>query len=369
MKGRENDMSKQFVLCAVGVVLAFAAGGSAVRADNRGRTLAITMTNDPIENRINVYDADTHALLQTLPTEGKGGAGGNARGVRQHGGELIAAVNNGSNTVAVFRRDGDTVKFEKVVSTTSPPLSVDFGNDHMYVAGATTVDSFVLHQHTVASLDGTTGLELVGGGAPPDGSTAQVGVISDRQLLVTLKTDPDPGTVDIVGLDDGAISGAAPVAVSAPAGTLTPFGFAVYPDGTAVITLAHSNQDGLFRDGAFRTVVGAGQAADCWATRVGKYVFTANTGSKTISRLIGTGNNLFVDSPVAASIATGGAPADLDADMGVLGVIDHGAGQSHLSFFRYNRFGELTAAGTPITVGVADANGVAIVPAGNRDRN
>ena len=362
-------MSKRVAVSTAAVVLVLAAGASAVRAEHRGRTLAVTMTNDPVENRIDVYDADTHALLQTLSTEGKGGAGGNARGVKQYGGELIAAVNNGSNTVAVFRRDGDTVKFEKVVPTTSAPLSVDFGNDHMYVAGATTVDSFALHQHTVAWLDGTTGLELVGGGAPPDGSTAQVGVINDRQLLVTLKADPDPGTVDVVRLQDGAISGAAPVAVSAPAGTLTPFGFSVYPDGTAVITLAHSNHDGLFRDGAFAAVVDAGQAADCWATRVGKYVFTANTGSKTISRLIGTGNNVFVDSPVAASIATGGAPADVDADAGFLAVIDHGAGQSHLSFFRYSQFGELTAAGTPITVGVADANGVAIVPAGDRDRN
>lgn len=364
-------MSKRVAVCMAAMaatVLVLAAGAAAVRAEQPDRTLAVTMTNDPVDNRINVYDADTHELLQTLSTQGKGGAGGNARGVKQYGGELIAAVNNGSNTVAVFRRDGDRVKFEKVVSTTSAPLSVDFGNDHMYVAGATTVDSFALHEHTVAGLDGTTGLELAGGGAPSNGSTAQVGVVNDQQLLVTLKTDPDPGTVDVVRLVDGAISGA-PIAVSAPAGTLTPFGFSVYPDGTAVITLAHSDQDGLFRDGAFTAVVGAGQAAVCWATRVGKYVFTANTGSQTISRLIGTGNNVFVDSAVAARIATGGAPADLDADAGILAVIDHVGGQSHLSFFRYNAFGELTAAGTPITVGVADANGIAIVPAADRSRN
>ena len=362
-------MSKLMVLCGAAVVLVFAAGASNVQAEHRGRTLAVTMTNDPIENRINVYDADTHALLQTLSTSGKGGVGGNARGVKQYEGELVAAVNNGSNTVAVFRRDGDTLKFDKVVSTTSAPVSVDFGNDHMYVAGATTVDSFMLDRNTVEWLDGTTGLELVGGGAPPSGSTAQVGVINDKQLLVTLKTDPDPGTVDLVSLHDGRVTGAVPTAVSAPQGTLTPFGFAVYGDGTAVITLAHSNQDGLFRNGAFTAVVGAGQTADCWMTRVGKYLFTANTGSRTISRLIGTGNNVFVDSPVAASIATGGAPADLDADAGVLGVIDHGAGQSHLSLFRYNKFGELTADGTPITVGVANASGVAIMSAGDRARD
>jgi hypothetical protein len=308
-------------------------------------------------------------LIQSLSTHGKGGAGGNARGVRQHDGELVAAVNNGSNTVAVFRRVGDTLRFDKLVSTTSPPLSVDFGNDHMYVAGVTTVDSFALQGNSVAWLDGTTGLELAGGATPAAGNTAQVAVLNDRQLLVTLKNDPDPGTIDVVSLHDGRVTGTGPTAVSAPQGSLAPFGFAVYPDGTAVVTLAHSNQVGLFRDGAFTAIADAGQAADCWATRAGKYVFTANTGSKTISRLVGTGGNVFVDSQVAAAIATGGAPADIDADAGILGVIDHGAGQSHLSFFKYNQFGELTADGTPITVGVPDANGVVILPAGDRDRN
>ena len=97
-------------------------------------------------------------------------------------------------------------------------------------------------------------------------------------------------------------------------------------------------------------------------------MFTANTGSRTLSRLVGTGNNVFVDSLVAATIGTG-APADIDADSGVLAVIDHGAGQSHLSLFAYNVFGELTADGNPIVVGVANANGVAVVPPGDPNRN
>jgi hypothetical protein len=102
-------------------------------------------------------------------------------------------------------------------------------------------------------------------------------------------------------------------------------------------------------------------------TRAGKYVFVANTGSRSITRLVGTGNNVFVDSLVAAQIPTG-APADIDADSGVLGVIDHAAGQSHLSLFTYNRFGELATSGT-ITVGVPDANGVAILSPRDDDRN
>jgi hypothetical protein len=63
---------------------------------------------------------------------------------------------------------------------------------------------------------------LSGGGAQPAGSTAQVGVINDRRLLVTLKTDQDPGTVYVISLRGGATTGAAPTAVSAPPGTLTP---------------------------------------------------------------------------------------------------------------------------------------------------
>jgi hypothetical protein len=63
---------------------------------------------------------------------------------------------------------------------------------------------------------------------------------------------------------------------------------------------------------------------------------------------------------VAANIP-GGSPADIDGDDGVLGVIDHGTSQSHLTLFTYNAFGELSA-GSTITLGVPNANGIAIVP-------
>lgn len=351
------------------VALALVAGCVAARADQPNMsTLAVVMTNDAQVNQIKVYDARTKALVQTLATDGMGGVGGNARGVKQFEGEIVAAVNFGSNSVAVFRRHGDRLRFDKTVTTTSPPVSIDFGNDHMYVAGATTVDSFELQHGTVGWRDGSARLQLVGGGAPPDGSTAQVGVLDNKTLLVTLKTDPDPGTVDVVRLNSrGAVTDAV-TPVSAPVGTLTPFGFSVYPDGTALITLAHSSQDGLFRNGAFAAVIAAGQGAPCWTTRVGKYVFSANTASQTISRLVSTGANVFVDQPIAAQIP-GGSPSDIDADKGVMGVIDHGGGQSHLTLLAYNGFGELTSGGAAINIGVANANGVAILGATSRERD
>src|SRR3989441_6735255 len=265
-------------------LLILAASMASVHADQGGATLAVVMTNDPQANQIKVYDARTQALLQTLSTQGKGGVGGNARGVKQLNGELVAVVNYGSNSVALFKRHGDRLSLDRIVTTTSAPVSIDFGNDHMYVAGSTTIDSFEVRHDNVVWRDGSAALELVGGATPPIGSTAQVGVLNRQSLLVTLKTDPLPGTVDIVPLRNGAVTGAVPAAVSAPAGALTPVGFSGYPDGTAVITLAHSSQNGLFRDGAFTAGYPPRQSGPRWGAKVREKVFTPNTGSGGIKR-------------------------------------------------------------------------------------
>jgi hypothetical protein len=344
------------------ILLVLAAGTASARADHDSSTLAVVMTNDPTANQILVFDTGTKALLQRLSTNGMGGVSGNARGVKQLNGDLVAVVNYGSNSVSLFKRIGNGLRLDRIVATSSAPVSIDFGNDHMYVAGATTVDSFEMRNNDVWR-DGSAPLQLVGGATPPAGSTAQVGVLDKNTLLVTLKTDPNPGSVDVVTLHNGAVTSATPQVVSGPAGSLTPFGFSVYPDGTAIITLAHTSQDGLFRNGAFTDVVssGTGAAAPCWTTRVGKYVFTANTGSGTISRLVGTGNNIFIDSGVAATLV--GGVTDLDADNGVMGVIGKG---SQLYLLTYDNVGALTPF-APISLGVTTANGVAILGAQDGD--
>jgi hypothetical protein len=111
---RSGIMSRLMSVCSAGVLLVCAAGVTSVQAGRRAVTLAVIMTNDPMSNQINVYDVDTHALLQTLSTHGKGGVNGNARGVKQYNGELFAVVNNGSNTVAIYKRDGNGLSFDTV---------------------------------------------------------------------------------------------------------------------------------------------------------------------------------------------------------------------------------------------------------------
>jgi hypothetical protein len=100
-------------------------------------------------------------------------------------------------------------------------------------------------------------------------------------------------------------------------------------------------------------------------------VFIVNTGSRTISRVVGTGANIFVDNAVAATVA-GGSPTDTDADGGYLAVIDHSSGQgatSHLTVFTYNRFGELSPSGNSVDLAVPNANGVAVMRPAQHDED
>src|SRR5207247_11248817 len=102
---------------------------ASLQADQGGTAAAVVMTNDPQANQIKVYDTRAQAVLQTLATQGAGGVGGNARGVKQLNGELVAVVNYGSNSVALFKRHGDLLSFDMIVSTMSAPVSIELVDD------------------------------------------------------------------------------------------------------------------------------------------------------------------------------------------------------------------------------------------------
>src|SRR4029434_10768444 len=97
---RRNDMSRLKVLGAMVAGLALTAATTAHHTSDHRHTLAVTITNDAESNQIKVYDAESHVLLQTLSTHGKGGAGGIARGIKQFNGRVGVGVNKGARTVA-----------------------------------------------------------------------------------------------------------------------------------------------------------------------------------------------------------------------------------------------------------------------------
>jgi hypothetical protein len=192
-----------------------------------------------------------------------------------------------------------------------------------------------------------------------DGSAAQVGVVGD-QLVMSEKS----GAIEVADLREGAVVGPA-VAVQIPADSDTPFGL-VTRGGNGYVTIAHSDEISLIKNGQLVALAatgsgfpnGPGQQAPCWVTLVGPYLFTSNSPSHTISRLVATGHNIVLEAPVVAH--TTGAPIDIAADGSLLAVVeDNGNGQAHLTQFRIDDDGNLAQVVTT-AIGSA-ANGVAIV--------
>jgi hypothetical protein len=312
----------------------------------------IVTSSNTADNRLLVYDT-AGTLVQEVPTFGQGGASGNAGGIATSNG-TVAVANFGSQTVSLFSRGEGGFELRQTIPANSQPVSVAFGKTHLYVLGTTTVESHRLGPDGVeAPADGTAGLLIA------DGSAAQVGVAGD-ELIVTEKS----GAIERVQLREGAVFGT-PVAVALSDGqSNTPFGLTTR-GSNAYVTFAGSDTVGVVkndRQTAFAATGipgGTGQHAPCWIAVVGPYLFTTNSPSHSVSRLIAGGANILLDDPVAAQ--TTGAPIDVAAEGDLLALVETGGGASLLTQFRIDEDGNLTrTVSTPIA---SVANGIAIVPA------
>jgi hypothetical protein len=334
---------------AVATVAALMTAAVAVVGADGDRTVIVTSSNTT-DNHLRVYDT-AGTLIQEVPTLGQGGAGSNAGGIATSNG-ITAVVNFGSQTVSLFSRGEGGFELREIIPASSQPLSVAFGKTHLYVLGTTTVESHRIGPDGVESnADGIAGLLAA------DGSAAQVAVAGD-ELIATEKS----GVVERVPLRDGAVFGT-PVAVAVTEGRSdTPFGLTTR-GSNAYVTFAGSDTVGVVKDDrqtAFAATGipgGAGQHAPCWIAVVGPYLFTTNSPSHSVSRLIVGGAKILLDDPVAAQ--TTGAPIDVAAKGDLLALVETTAGASLLTQFRIDEDGSLTrTVSTPIA---SVANGIAII--------
>jgi 6-phosphogluconolactonase len=156
------------------------------------------------------------------------------------------------------------------------------------------------------------------GGAAAD--PAQVEFTPDGKLLAV--TGKNTNVIDTYQVDR---SGQASGPRANPSHGVTPFGFAFDNRGTLVVSEAFGgapNQSAMSsyrvsRDGALEVVSGSVrdfQTAACWVviTDNGRYAYTSNTGSSSISsyRLRGNGTLTLLES-VAAMTDPGSAPIDM----------------------------------------------------------
>jgi len=342
---------KVFWLIASVAVLAAAA----VAAEKEG-ALIVTMSN-AANNELLVYDQHG-ASLQSVATNGKGGVSGNAGGIEARG-NLVAAVNFGSSSVSLFERTDRRLTLRQVVAVASGPVSVAFGRDHLYILGATRVESHRLLGSSVAeSADGSAML------LKADGSAAQVGVVPNA-LVITEKSN----VIETVALNgDGSIAGPATLVRNIPANVDAPFGL-IARGPNAYVTIAHADEISLVRNGAVVTTTpsssfpGPVQHAPCWLALAGSFLFSANSPSQSVSRYAVYGDKIVPDLAIAATFS--GLPTDVDAGGGLLATIDGEGSVTHISIFSLDDAGNLTLQGRATTAN--PANGIVILGGADRD--
>ena len=336
-------------LCAIAAAAALLLSTSAPANASEASDALIVTASNLATNQLLVFNS-AGSLLQTLPTQGQGGVGGNAGGVAAHHGR-VAVVNFGSNNVSVFvRSEGPAgLRLEKVVPTHGSPVSVAFGEDHLYVLTTTQVESHAIgHGGVVASADGVAQL------LHADGTAAQVGVIRGG-LVITEKSN----AVETVNLDArGMVSGAVSSVANIPANVDTPLGL-VTRGNEAYVTIAHADEISLVRHNTVLTTTGSGtQHAPCWLALEGPFLYSANSPSKSVSRYAVYGQNIVQDVAVVAQFT--GGPTDIAVRGGLAAVIDAAGTQSRLSVFKVDQDGNFTPRSVA-TLNSKATNGVAIL--------
>jgi hypothetical protein len=342
---------------AVAVAASCLLAGLAAAGERDRGVLVLTSTNDPGINQVLVYQLESRSapglsLVQTLPTGGLGGAGGNA-GIVQMKEDFGAVANYGSNSVSELVRHGDFIAVRgqiKLAPGCAKPDSVALTGTQLFVAGANCLES---HLWPSGILDGAV-VHLA------DASAAQVAV--GRSWGAVTFTS---GAVEQVGLTRwGALSGSVnPVALPSAANN-TPLGAAFWDDILG-FTPAHSPDSFAIVDGQRKVYPIAGPTppyptnAPCWVAKgPGNVWYTGNTPGQAISIFFSDAKG----GVFYKSVPLPGAPTDLTVskDGRWLAVIYAANGSGYVAVFAIDAYGDLTAEATSAPVGVPAFNGVAI---------
>jgi 6-phosphogluconolactonase (cycloisomerase 2 family) len=254
------------------------------------------LSNAAAGNEVIVFNRAADGTLTpagSVSTQGLGNGGGlGSQGplVLSENDHWLFAVNAGSNDISVLRVEHNALTFvTRVPSGGIMPVSLTVSHDLLYVlnAGSSTITGFRIgHDGALTALPGST-RPLSGANVGP----AQVSFSPDGKALVVTEKATNLIDTYVVGRDGLA---AGPI-VHASAGA-TPFGFAFAGRDQLIVSDAFGGAANagavssytLAKDGGLDVVNGAAptyQTAPCWvaATENGRYAYTANAGSGSIT--------------------------------------------------------------------------------------
>ena len=317
------------------------------------------LTNQPTGNAVMVFHRDAAGMLTFAGSFASGGngfgsgpdpLGSQGAVVLGEDNRLLFAVNAGSNSLSVFAVSGDHLTLLDTVSSGGiEPDSVIVRHDLVYVVnagGTPNISGFLIEPgpKILAPLSGST-QNLPGGAAA---APAEVAFNSDGSVL--LVTEKATNLIDTFTVDD---DGVARPGVSFPSNGATPFGFAFGHNNVAVVSDAAGGPSGtsalssyeVDEDGNLEVItpaLGDTQKAACWVvvTRNGRFAYTSNTASSTISSYtISEEGDLALMNVTAAS---GNIPLDMALSRNGRFLYARNAGNSAVTGFSVEANGNLT---------------------------
>jgi 6-phosphogluconolactonase len=283
-----------------------------------------TSSNAPEGNAVLVYPRTAAGNLGAplaVPTGGTGTGGGlgNQGAVfLSRNAKRLLVVNAGSNTISAFAVARDGLRLTDVVPSGGvQPVSLTEHRGIVYVlnAGSDAITGFTLdHDGRLTPLAGSTRGLGDTGTAP-----AQVSFSPDGGLLVVTEKATNQIVTFVVDRDGLASEG-----LVQPSSGMTPFGFAFgkrnhvfvseafggAPLGSAVSSYV-ADADGVLT--AVTASAATLQTAACWVvvTPNGRFVYTTNTGSASVSAFAAAADGTITLTPASGRAGeTGAGPID-----------------------------------------------------------
>jgi len=360
------------LVLALGVLAAVA--GTASASAGGGRPVFV-LNDNPAGNQVVAYDADATGALHQAGVYSTGGLGGILAGsVVDHTASqgalaydpshnLLLASNPGSSTISVFRANGDKLALtEQIASGGTFPVSIAARDGVIYVLNALdggSVQGFrAVGQHLFAIAGSHRDLGLGTTAASPFTATPGQVAFSPNgsQLLVTTKGSGN--AIDVFAVDSSGGLSASPV-VNVDTGAV-PFAVAFDPNGDVAVAEAGTNSVATFSlasDGTLTLLhrAATGQAATCWVTATGSFLYASNAGSGSVTGFAaGAGGSL----ASLGNTATGGGTVDSSATPdGAFLYVQTGA-TGAVDGYRIGSDGSLTAVGSVTVPGATGAEGI-----------
>jgi WD40 repeat protein len=330
------------------------------------------LNDNPSGNQVVAYDADSTGALHQAGVYSTGGLGGILNGsVVDHTASqgalaydpshsMLLASNPGSSTISVFRVNGDKLALtQQIDSGGTFPVSIAARDGVIYVLNALdggSIQGFHANgQHLFALAGSHRDLGLGTTAASP--FTATPGQVafspSGSQLLVTTKGSGN--AIDVFSVNDGGVVSASPT-VNVDSGAV-PFAVAFDPSGNLAVAEAGSNSVASFSLAGNGTIsllnrAATGQAATCWVTATGSFLYASNAGSGSVTGFAAGSLANLGNTAAAAGTVDSAATSD-----GTFLYVQTGAAGSVYGY-RIGTGGSLTAVGSVTVPGAAGAEGI-----------